>query len=79
MTAADIEARNFTYCSATYHEPLRWEKFLVPAVKVKEARAQAEAYALAQWSKPSRIHLYPRNYVVKARELFAARRFPVLG
>ncbi len=76
MTSADIEAREYTYCSATYHDPLRWEKFLVPAVKVAEARRQAEAYALAQWGEPSQIHLYPRNYVKNARALYASGRFP---
>ena len=75
MTIQDIEQKNYTYCSAVYEKPeLRFEKFLVPSPFSKEAYAQAMNYATAQWGEPSKIHIYPRNYVKKARDLFAAGR-----
>ncbi len=75
MTAADIEARNFTYCSAVYHEPLRFEKFLVPTGLVKKARPIALRYATAAWGEPVKLYLYPRTYVKEARALFAEGRY----
>jgi hypothetical protein len=77
LTLEAIEAREYTYCSATYLDPLRWEKFLVPMARNSAvALEQADAYAREMWGEPTTINLYPRNYVRKARELFAAGRFP---
>ncbi len=75
MTAEDIEARNYVYCSATYSDPLRWEKFLAPHPTNRNAALIAATdYATAQWGEPVTIRLYPRNYVKEARRLFAAGR-----
>lgn len=73
--AERIEARDFTYCSATYHDPLRFQKFLVWTPYIVEARPRALAYARATWGEPSKIHHYPRTYVREARELLAAGRY----
>ena len=72
LSVPEIEAREFTYCSATYTSPLAFRKFLVMTPNVPEARERARAYAVARWGEPDLIHLYPRNYVAKARALYAA-------
>jgi hypothetical protein len=67
----EIEARNYTYCSATYHAPeLTFRKFLVMTPYVTEAQERAHAYARQHWGEPDNIHYYPRNYVRKARDLY---------
>lgn len=75
MTLEDIEARNFSYASATYRDPLRWEKFLVPSPFKGPALEQARTYAAATWGDDySAIRVYPRTYVKEARLLFAQGR-----
>ncbi len=71
MTPEQIEARDYTYCSATYGNPLTFRKFLVGSPLSAEAKVRALAYATKQWGEPVKINLYPRNYVAKARALFA--------
>ena len=69
-----IEARQFTYCQAFYSNPFNCRGFLVMTPAKAEATRRAEAYAAAHaeaWGEPTKILLYPRNYVKKAREMFA--------
>lgn len=71
-TLANVEARNYTYCSATYESPLTFRKFLVFTPSKPEAQRRALAYARARWGEPKLIHVYPRNYLKQARALLAA-------
>ena len=71
----DIEARNFTYCQAFYTDPWNCRGFLVMTPAKAEASERAKAFATGHaeaWGEPAKILLYPRNYVRKARELYAA-------
>jgi hypothetical protein len=79
MKLADrVEAREFTYCTASYRQPeLRWEHFLVWTTSKPEARNRARAYATDRWGPPHELHVYPRNYIREARELVAEGRYPV--
>ena len=70
-----IEARQFTYCQAFYSNPFNVRGFLVMTPAKGEATKRATAFAAGRssaWGEPTRILLYPRNYVKKARELYAA-------
>lgn len=77
MNPADrVEAREFTYCTATYTAPeLRWERFLVWTTSKSEARNWARAYATDRWGTPHELHVYPRNYIREARALAAQGRY----
>jgi hypothetical protein len=71
----EIEARNYTYCQAFYSNPWAVRRFLVMTPAKAEATERAEVYAAAHaeaWGEPTKILLYPRNYVRKAREMYAA-------
>jgi hypothetical protein len=71
----EIEARNFTYCQAFYSNPFNVRGFLVMTPAKTQADRRAWTYALGHagtWGEPTKILLYPRNYVKKARELYAA-------
>jgi hypothetical protein len=71
MTAEQIEARNFTYCSAFYPEQLSHGHFIVGTASRKEALQRAHAFAEATWGEPKHINVYPRTYVKEARSLYA--------
>jgi hypothetical protein len=67
----DLETRDFTYVQA-FFTPHRVEYWLVMTPSKPEAKKRAEAYAKAHFDPlPTRILLYPRNYVREARALFA--------
>ena len=70
----EIEARNFTYCSAWYPANLTHHDFVVMTPSRPEAQARAQAYAVARWGQPEHVNVYPRKYVKDARRLFAAGR-----
>jgi hypothetical protein len=71
----EIEARNYTYCQAFYTNPWNVRGFLVMtparAAAAKRAKVFAAGHAEA-WGEPTKILLYPRNYVKQARGLYAA-------
>lgn len=69
-TAADIEARNYSLCYATYRYgmPGGWSPaFLVNTTSKPEARERALNYARAEWGEPDDVCVWPRNYVRDAR------------
>lgn len=42
--------------------------------------ARNYSYCHAQgWGEPKELHVYPRNYVISARRLFAEGRYPSGG
>lgn len=71
MTPEQVESRDYTFVTAVYSAPLTFRRFLVGAVRKAEAEQRAADYATAVWGQPDTIRLYPRNYVTKARALFA--------
>jgi len=71
LTAERIEAREFTYCVATYGPPYTSHAFVVGTPSRPEARVRAEKFASRQWGRPNEVRLYPRTYVRNARGLFA--------
>lgn len=73
-TSAQIEARQFTYCSAFYPDRLEHEHFIVMTTDRKLAHARAFLYATERWGEPQHVNIYPRNYVAKARRLYAEGR-----
>lgn len=75
MTPEQIERRDYSFCVATYKDPLRWERFLVAATSARQAAADARAYATGRWGEPADVKVYPRNYVREARQLFAEGRY----
>jgi len=66
-----IESRQFTYCSAFYSARLEHEHFIVMTPDRREATERAWAFAREQWGEPTHVNVYPRNYVAKARPLYA--------
>jgi hypothetical protein len=72
MTEDALEARDYTFCVATYTDPLTWRRFLVGTPSRPAARERAMAFAVARWGEPESISCYPRNYIREARALFAA-------
>ena len=76
LTLEDIDKRNYTYCS--YHDSAVGNpKFLVPSVYKEPALGMARNYLLGLGIKMhyNKMHLYPKNYVVEARQLFAQGLF----
>jgi hypothetical protein len=71
MTSQQLEARDYSLCTALYRTPLRWHEFLVGTAVKAERESRARAYALAHWGEPAGIDIYPRNYIKQARTLFA--------
>lgn len=69
MTAQDIENRQYTYCQ--YLGPTH-KTFLVPTRISKVARYMARTYILKEENafEKRHLHIYPGNYVQKARKLF---------
>jgi hypothetical protein len=70
----EIEARNFTYCSAWYPAKLTHHDFIVMTPSRPAARKRALAYAVERWGQPADMSVYPRKYVKDARRLFALGR-----
>jgi hypothetical protein len=68
----EIEARNYTYCSAFYSTTLEHRHYVVMTPDRGEARQRAEAFAADMWGQPTHVSVYPRNYITKARALYAA-------
>mgnify|MGYP000400140192 CR=1 FL=1 len=75
MTPEQIERRDYSFCVATYKDPLRWERFLVNATNVRKATEDARTYAYKTWGEPADIKAYPRNYIREARRLLAEGRY----
>jgi hypothetical protein len=76
LTMEELIARNYTYC--TYYDDKIDEKFLVPIVNKKAARAMAAEYLKAHGVtvfKPTKLHLYARNYITQAKQLFEEGKF----
>jgi hypothetical protein len=71
MTEDQLEARAYTFCVATYNDPLTWRQFLIGTPSRREAASRAQAFAEARWGKPDSLTCYPRNYIREARSLFA--------
>ena len=67
-----VEAREFTYCSAFYPALLEHRHFIVMTPDRREAQERAEAFAAQQWGRPEHVNVYPRTYVRKARVAFLA-------
>ena len=68
----EIEARNFTWCSAWYPAELNHYKFVVMTPDKREAERRAMAYATRVWGEPTSVNVYPRTYVRKAKAAYAA-------
>ena len=68
----EIEARNFTWCSAFYPDMLLHQHFVVMTPVRGEARDRAAVYAREHWGEPKTIHVYPRTYVRDARAAYRA-------
>ena len=66
-----IEARQFTWCSAFYPAILEHRRFVVMTPDRKAAHQRAVAFATEHWGEPQHVNVYPRTYVRKAREAFA--------
>lgn len=75
MTPEQISRRDYSFCSATYQDPLRWEHFLVGATSARQAVEAARVYASARWGEPADVKVYPRNYIREARRLLAEGRY----
>ncbi len=73
VTLADIEAREFVYCSVTFKDPLEWCKVLVPYMSSRNARELAKRLAEDHFGREAlgETHAYPRTYVREARALHA--------
>ena len=70
----EIEARNYTYCQAFYTNPWNVRRFLVMTPAKAEASKRAKAFAAGHaeaWGEPTKILLYPRNYIKNARQMYA--------
>ena len=67
-----IEAREFTWCSAFYPAILDHRRFVVMTPDKREAQERAVTYATVQWGEPASVNVYPRTYVRKARAAYAA-------
>lgn len=74
MTAGQIDRRDFTYCTAIWHDPYRWEEFVVGTPVLADARPRALAYATGQGAEPDVLMLDAANKVVQARKAFADGR-----
>jgi hypothetical protein len=70
----EIEARNFTFCSAWYPAALTHHDYIVMTPARREAQERAMAYAVERWGQPEHVNVYPRKYVKDARRLFALGR-----
>jgi hypothetical protein len=72
MTPEQIETRDFSYVSAQYFRPAyACHHFVVGTPDRGQATERAYAYARANWGEPDNLFVYPRNYVRKARALYA--------
>lgn len=82
LTREWVEARCYTYvyyCQLLHPggSPF-FEMFLVPSPYQKSALSQAKEYLYQkgyQKINTHNIHLYPRNYIRKARQLFAEGKY----
>lgn len=75
FTIDDIENKNYTYVVAQYGN-LDWPNFLVTTPYKEKALTRAKVYIKKQgWGEPTKIDLYPRNYVKKARILFKEGKY----
>jgi hypothetical protein len=74
LTLEQVEARDFTFCTAVYGNPLRFERFIVGTGLKSEAEPRARAFATEQWGEPEKLWLYPRTYIKDARRLLAEGR-----
>ena len=72
VTVPEIEARQFSYCSAFYPARLEHEHFIVFTPDGRKAQERAEAYAASRWGVAAQVRVYPRMYIVKARACYAA-------
>lgn len=78
LTAGDIDRKNYTYCSYLDVQKDVKLKFLVPSVHKEAAWGMARNYLRDRGIKPitkTVLQLYPKNYVVEARRLFAEGHF----
>ena len=71
MTEDQLEARAYTFCSATYRKPLTWHQFLIGTPSRREAASRAQAFAEARSGKPDSLTCYPRNYIREAHSCCA--------
>lgn len=72
VTLLDVENRNYTYCQTFFHSARGPEYFLVGTPFKRAAEVRADRWARQQFGDDvSRICLYPRNYIVRARQLVA--------
>lgn len=75
---AQIDARQFSYCSAFYPARISrpgaapHEHFIVFTPDRRRAQERAEEYAAHRWGKPATVRVYPRTYVREARACYAA-------
>jgi len=65
-----IEDRQFTYVSFHLMNPFEVESYVILEPSEPKARAKAKAFVRRMWpGRKVKVHLYPRTYVRKAREL----------
>ncbi len=74
MTAEQIERRDFTYCLAIWHEPVRSESFVIGTPVLADAKPRALAYATERWGEPDQLDLTAASRIVQARKLYAEGR-----
>ena len=65
-----IEARNFTWCSAFYPALLTHRHFVVMTPVRRDAEQRAWTYAREHFGEPKLINVYLRTYVRDARAAF---------
>jgi hypothetical protein len=79
FSEAQLEAREYTYVSAHIKtkEDVIFENFIVSSPYKQQARLLARIYLERKGLKCAgkNIYLYPRNYIDKARKLFAENKY----
>ena len=79
MDATQIERRDYTYCTAVWHNPYRREEFVTGTPILADAQTRALTYATRQWGEPDELMLETANKIVQARKMFTAGRHDGAG
>lgn len=60
LTAAQIERRDYTWCTAIWHDPYRWENFVIGTPVLADAKPRALEFAAGRWGEPDQLRGFRR-------------------